>query len=388
MNQKENPMFVFRVMPVALLRVALSAAGLILMLGARSAIGSEKEPAAAGAADVVERYIAIDNVCAWPNLTVLRDGTIVATIFGKPSHGQVAGAAECWASSDGRFWEKRGVPAPNDPSTNRMNVAAGLAKNGDLLVLCSGWTDVKQPQRPKQPAFRDDILGAWVCRSSDGGRTWTQRKAFAKPEPGRTEFIPFGDIFVGADGALHASCYAGEFIDPTKSMKTKDSHSWHFRSDDDGATWRPTSVIGEKHNETTLLHLGGKNWLAAARCDAVELFRSADDGATWQGPQRVTERNEINAHLARLSDGRLLLTYGNRVKGQFGVLAKLSGDEGQTWSQPLRVARSLESDCGYPSSVQRPDGMIVTAYYAKRAENHDRYHMGVAIWRAPAKAEK
>ena len=31
----------------------------------------------------VERYVAIGNVCAWPNLTQLRDGTIVATI----SHG-------------------------------------------------------------------------------------------------------------------------------------------------------------------------------------------------------------------------------------------------------------------------------------------------------------
>ena len=64
----------------------------------------------------------------------LPDGSINATIFGKPSHGQMEGAAECWNSADGEFWERRGIPAPNDPHTNRMNVAAGLAKNGDLLV--------------------------------------------------------------------------------------------------------------------------------------------------------------------------------------------------------------------------------------------------------------
>jgi len=51
----------------------------------------------------------------------------------------------------------------------------------------------------------------------------------------------------------------------------------------------------------------------------------------------------------------------------------------------VRLARSLEQDCGYPSSVQRADGKIVTVYYAKRVENHDRYHMGAAIWEAPAK---
>lgn len=343
-----------------------------------------------GAATIAEpvnttRYIAIDNVCAWPQLTVLRDGTIAAVIFNRPSHGQMEGDAECWTSANGEFWAKAGAVTQHEPNTVRMNVASGLAKNGDLLVLCSGWTNVKQPERPKQPVFRDAIISTWVCRSRDGGRTWTHQKQFPTPQKGWTEFIPFGPIVVGEDGALHTSCYGGELADPTKSFKIKSMRAWHFRSDDDGKTWRPTSVIGEKHNETALLHLGGKRWMAAARIDAVELFRSEDDGATWQGPQRVTARNEINAHLARLKDGRLLLTYGNRVKGQFGVLAKLSGDEGKTWGEPIRLANSLEGDCGYPSSVQRPDGNIVTAYYAKRAENHERYHMGVAIWAPPAK---
>ena len=44
--------------------------------------------------------VAVDNVCAWPNLTVLDDGTIVATIFNQPSHGSVAGDVECWATKD------------------------------------------------------------------------------------------------------------------------------------------------------------------------------------------------------------------------------------------------------------------------------------------------
>lgn len=162
----------------------------------------------------------------------------------------------------------------------------------------------------------------------------------------------------------------------------------HFRSEDDGRTWVPGSVIAAGHNKTSLLRLGGKRWLAAARRDCVNLFRSDDDGATWQGPRQVTEPNELNAHLLRLADGRLLLSYGNRIKEQYGVMAKLSSDEGETWSEPLRLAHALPGgasygDCGYPSSVQRADGRIVTAYYAKSAENHHRYHMGVAIWEAP-----
>lgn len=335
----------------------------------------------------IKRFVAIDNVCAWPNLTLLPDGSINTTIFGQPSHGQVAGAAECWNSADGEFWTRRGVPAPNDENTNRMNVAAGLAKNGDLLVLCSGWTNVKQPERPKQPDFRDAILSALVCRSGDGGRTWSQSKNFPAPDEGWTSYIPFGDIKIGEGGALHVSCYGGEWTDPAQSTKTKGYRSWHFRSDDDGKTWTRTGVIGPKSNETTLLHLGGRRWLAAARAATMELYFSEDDGAAWSGPQVVTGKNEINGHLARLADGRIVLAYGNRVKTppQFGVLAKLSSDEGRTWGPPLRIASTLAWDCGYPSTVQRADGKLVTAWYSKSSANHERYHMGVAIWEAPAK---
>jgi hypothetical protein len=332
----------------------------------------------------IMRLVAIDNVCAWPNLTVMPDGSINASIFGKPSHGQMEGAAECWNSADGEFWEKRGVPAPNEPHTNRMNLAAGLAKNGDLLVLCSGWTDEKQPQRPKQALLRDDILSIWICRSSDGGRSWTQIKKFPPPDEGWSNYVPFGDIKQGEDGALHVSCYGGEFVDPTKSTKTKGYRSWHFRSDDDGRTWKRTSIIGKTSNETTILHLGGKRWVAAARETAMDLYFSEDDGASWGEPSRVTAKNEINGHLLRLKDGRLLLSHGSRVKDQTGVLAKLSSDEGKTWGKPMRIANTLVSDCGYPSSVQRADGKIVTAWYSKASVNHERYHMGVAIWEAPA----
>ena len=92
------------------------------------------------AAQVSERYVAIDNVCAWPNLTLLPDGTLIATIHNEPSHGHHEGDVECWASNDGgRSWKLRGVPAPHESGTVRMNVAAGLAHDGSLIVLSSGW---------------------------------------------------------------------------------------------------------------------------------------------------------------------------------------------------------------------------------------------------------
>jgi hypothetical protein len=107
----------------------------ISILALACGLGLSPSSAAEAAPPPMQRFVAIDNVCGWPNLTLMPDGSITITIFGQPSHGQVAGAAECWNSKGGQIWERHGIPAPNDPNTNRMNVATGLAKNGDLLVL-------------------------------------------------------------------------------------------------------------------------------------------------------------------------------------------------------------------------------------------------------------
>ncbi len=332
----------------------------------------------------IQQVLAVENVCAWPNLTLLKDGTIIAIFHNKPSHGQQEADIDCYSSHDGLTWKKLSTVTEHEPKTIRMNHAAGMAKNGDLVVLCSGWTDVKQEIRPKQAAFRDAIIRSWVLRSSDAGRTWEKRDAFPAGESGWTEYIPFGDIWTGEDGALHVSCYQGEFKDPTKSTKTKGWRSSHLRSEDDGWTWKVVSIIGKRHNETGIFPLGGKSWLAAARIDKMELIRSDDNGLKWQEPVPVTGRNEINGHLTRLADGRLLLSYGNRVNGHRGVLAKLSNDDGVTWRDPIRIAHTADGgDCGYPESVQREDGRIVTAWYSNNSPLHTGYHLGVTIWKAP-----
>ena len=43
-----------------------------------------------------ERYMAIDNVCAWPNLTLMPDGSVVATIFNRPYHQRYPMGAVRW----------------------------------------------------------------------------------------------------------------------------------------------------------------------------------------------------------------------------------------------------------------------------------------------------
>jgi hypothetical protein len=331
--------------------------------------------------DELERYVAVDNKCAWPNLTLMTDGSILATIFGQPCHGTCAGSAECWTSRDGgRIWTFSGVPAAHATGSYRANLAAGLTHGGAFVVLCGGG---KVPDPPTGDQMC--CLTPLVCRSSDGGRTWTRAESM-KPPPGVDKLIPFGDIALLPGGRLAVSGYDA-------SHDTRNT-AWVFFSDDDGRTWGDARVIGaDDYNETTLLVTRDGRLLAASRTlrdEHTEIFASQDAGLTWRRLGPVSLPKECPAHLFGLADGSILLTYGVRLRGMLGVSARISRDGGHTWDAPrvlfsTTVRASSTSpggvDGGYPSSVQLRDGTIVTAYYCQRIPMHQRYHMGVVRWR-------
>lgn len=334
--------------------------------------------------NLVQSVVAVPNVCAWPNLTLLASGEILAIFHNQDGHGQAEGDVACWVSPSGVSWQKRSLVTQHLPQTVRMNHAAGVAANGDLVVLCSGLTNEKQPQRPKQAPFRDAVLRTWVMRSSDGGRSWAKRDDFPANRAGWTEFIPFGDLWLGDDGYLHGSAYEAEILGPNEPPRVRRCRSWHLLSMDDGQTWSLAAVIGPEHSETDLFPLGGPHWLAVARHGSTQLLRSEDNGLCWYDTGHATRTDEVNGQLNRLADGCLLWTYGVRIDGQRGVCARISSDDGRSWGAPIRLAHSSDgSDCGYPSSVQRPDGVIVTAWYSSDSPQYRGYHLGITLWTAP-----
>ncbi len=255
--------------------------------------------------------------------------------------------------------------------------AAGLAYDDALIVIASGWSS-KAPQGEEQPAGFRDVLIPWVCRSADGGRSWERTETVTMPD-GMPPLIPFGDIVRSSDGTLGVSFYS--WHDRQKNT------AYFLRSRDDGRTWGEPGIIeAEDYNETDLLCLDAGRWLAAVRTvkdQHLDLFASEDGGQSWTCQGALTLPLQHPAHLLQLADGRILLVYGMRTRGQYGVGARLSADEGQTWSAPTRLV-DLEdaTDGGYPSSVQLQDGTILTAYYANQIQTHRRYHMGVVRWYA------
>jgi hypothetical protein len=324
----------------------------------------------------MERYISIDNVCAWPNLTRMPDGAIIASIFNQPTHGGWEGDVECWASVDGgRMWTLRGVAAPHEPKTNRMNVAAGLAQDGSLIVIASGWSKRNPVGIYSSPDGEGEVLPAWVCRSRDGGRTWSHSESIGPPDEAPS-IVPFGDIVRTSDGALGVSVYGWD---------GSNGGSFWYASGDNGLTWDIRGIVSPVDtNETDPVVLSDGTVLAAARTagDAhLELYRSTDHGVNWENIGTLTLAGQHPAHLCELADGRVLLTYGIRNNGCSAIGARISEDAGVTWGHPRVLVHFNESlDHGYPSSVEEDDGTIVTAWYSGGFPEHRRYHMGVGRW--------
>jgi hypothetical protein len=334
--------------------------------------------------EVLGRHVAAKNYCAWPNVTKLPDGTLAAIVYNQPSHAKLPGEVECWTSKDGATWQKTGNPMPHEPDTNRMNVGAGLNRRGELVVLSSGWS-LGEPVAPgdaKRKLLK--VLPCWSSVSVDGGKTWKLNKdALPAPFKNAGPFIPFGDVLPADDGTLRCAFY---FV---REDAAKRHDVWMFSSKDDGASWQPHALLAEAHNETTIFYINRGRWLAASRRRldglAIDLYRSEDDGKSWTLAMPISDEMQHPADIMRLRDGRLLLSYGNRQPGKFGVLARLSGDDGATWTEPLTIVDDCGSrDCGYPASVQLADGTVVTGYYADKTPQFTGYQFSTVIWRVPA----
>ncbi len=364
---------------------------------------AEGEPKAL--VQVLAHAVAVKNVCAWPNLKKLADRSVVATIFNQPCHGLWEGDIDCWATIDGgKSWQFRGRPAPHEPTTNRMLAAAGTNAKGELIVLASGYSHRNPPPpegKPTSPNTGGAPMAIWVCLSADYGKTWTRAEGVELPSKSRStgttklsdRLIPFGDVSVIGEGKLGVCLYAWEPV-----LKTHDAY--FFTSADDGRTWKFASVIAQGGlNETTLLRLRSGDLLACGRTmkdQHLELLRSTDNGRSWKQEQQLTGPLEHPAHLIELSDGRVLLTYGNRSlanwkskwsngspgKAEFpkGIGVRISADSGRTWSEPERIA-SFDGDGGYPSTVELPDGRLLTGFYAKRTADYEGYQMATVTWR-------
>jgi predicted neuraminidase len=173
----------------------------------------------------------------------------------------------------------------------------------------------------------------------------------------------------------------GRLLYPGKELWTAAKRIGAAESSDDGLTWRwlaaiptrpgddPTTGYHELHGVETdddRIVVQIRNHNPAHKGETLQC-ESADGGRTWTVPAAIGVWG-LPSHLLRLRDGRLLMTYGHR-RAPWGNQARLSADHGRTWSAPILLSgEGGARDLGYPSTVQREDGSLLSVWYEKLPE--------------------
>jgi hypothetical protein len=163
------------------------------------------------------------------------------------------------------------------------------------------------------------------------------------------------------------------------------------RTTDGGRIWQFVAWIADEPKGYSIMpstvRLGENELLTAIRRREdpkkwLETYRSLDNGRTWKlDTVPAPDLGEGNpASMIRLADGRVCLTYGHRA-APFAIRARLSSDGGRTWGDEITLRDDGGGrDIGYPRSVQRPDGKVVTVYYFWDQKTGPERYIAATIW--------
>jgi BNR repeat-like domain len=217
--------------------------------------------------------------------------------------------------------------------------------------------------------------------SYDRGHTW--RGPYRLPLFGQKGVMGRTDMIVNGPGDCHLFLTASK----TDSLEGR---PFCARTTDGGLTWRFLSFIGPEPAGYAIMpstvRLSATDLVTTIRQlekpkSWIDAYASHDNGETWSflsTPEPDTGEGNPPS-LLRLTDGRLSLIYGRRAR-PYSILARLSGDQGKTWSDPIVLRDDGgAADVGYVRSIIRPDGQIVAVYYYNDRSNADRY-IAATIW--------
>ena len=318
----------------------------------------------------------------FPRLDVLPNDELLSVFKMGAGHVGKHGYAGLSRSSDGGMTWTEPVKIFDLPKADDGVDAHGVLRDGTILygAVSYGWEGERY-------SYKNWYANSYIIRSQDQGHTWSEpAKVNIAPF---TWAYPFGRIIELADGQLLMTMYGGylplslrgpaakDKDDVTREMRKlgdqkpeqqRGDFAFIIKSKDGGKTWGDLHVIARGFNETCPVLLPNQRILVAMRSTEGGAYTatsySDDDGNTWSVPVQISNQSEHPADLLLLKSGELLLTHGQRNK-PYGVQVMVSKDNGTTWGAN-RIMLAWDGDhmdLGYPVTVQRKDGKLVTAYY-------------------------
>lgn len=255
------------------------------------------------------------------------------------------------------------------------------------LTECPGGIDFTQPNFAMMIRMQKGGSGySYFYWSNDRCKTW--QGPYQLPKYDRKSMISRTDYIVNGPHDMAAFLTA---------PKADGIEGWPMcvHTTDGGKTWKQLSWIGKEPEKggyaimPTTVRVSPNELFTYIRCRGaengqrkwwIEPYRSLDNGLSWTLEKENTIDNAGNpAHMVKLQDGRLALTYGYR-RVPYGIRARLSDDKGKTWGPEIVLRDDGGNwDLGYPRTIQRDDGKMVTIYYFNDARSKYRY-IAATIW--------
>ncbi len=164
------------------------------------------------------------------------------------------------------------------------------------------------------------------------------------------------------------------------------------RTRDGGKTWDFVSWLGPEPAGFSIMpssvRLSPQRILTAIRRKEgpdhfIDAWVTGDNGKNWRFLNRPVESTGGSVgnppSMIKMKDGRLVITYGYR-SAPYGIRARISTDQGENWGAEIILRDDAGTwDLGYPRTVQRADGKIVTIYYYNDQKDQERY-IAATIW--------
>ena len=302
----------------------------------------------------------------------------------------------------GRTWETIRTPAPSpgdrgfsadEHMVPDLWVARAIELGLEPLPRPSpGGTDFTHPDFALMCA-RTGLGGgtlAWFYTSTDRAHTW--QGPFSLPMFGQTGIEARTDCIVNGP----ADCML--FMAAARQNGDEGAGVLMARTTDGGKTFSMVSWVGTSDTDHMIMpssvRLDANTILTAIRCNVavgefevvptwIDLYESNDNGASFHHLNRPVPYAGSGGNppaMIRLQDGRVCLTYGYRA-APFGIRARLSEDGGKTWGEVIHLRDDGGcSDLGYPRTIQRPDGTIVTTYYFNEHPETERF-IAATLWK-------
>ena len=363
---------------------------------------------------------------AFPVLTQLPDGVLTIGCISSPfgDHYGLADWRTFVSRNNGRTWKQSDDPKlpPNWPGTSpreQYDRLSGVLSDGTFMAVGSVgpeiWAlDRREEAEARGLSFVEDetytslfpgkliIKGHQISiiRSRDEGHSWDRRN-WTVPGYAFTVGFPRGPVLEN-----------GTWLFPIYAMRAEGvADCLIFRSSDDGETWNLHEAVPRLGSEWALVETAPNRILGHIRSTCywapgvvkrtydkdrfytLEVW-SEDGGKTWTYPVETSFEGYPN-HLLKLSDGRILCTYGYR-RAPMGIRALISEDGGRSWDTdheyvlradgsglsnawpPEKRARMGGADVGYPISTELADGTILTVYYITKEDGIT--HIATTHW--------